>query len=114
MHTDMQARFLSLLITHALTHTAKKDYKPNKYLSTVPTCNLPKVHGTKQTKGEITLDQNGKKHAEVHCSTVASLLADYNTGRGEKKQKRERKGRKEKIEIAAPVLSSYSHLVSQE
>ena len=51
-----------------------------------------------------------EKHAEVHCSTVASLLADYKIGR---KTERERKG-EGKRERKAPVLSSYSHLVSQE
>lgn len=49
-----------------------------------------------------------EKHAEVHFSTVASLLADYKIGR---KTEREGEG---KVEREAPVLSSYSHLVSQE
>lgn len=50
-----------------------------------------------------------EKYAEVHCSTVASLLADYKIGRKNKKREREKERERE-----APVLSSYSHLVSQE
>lgn len=53
-----------------------------------------------------------EKYAEVHCSTVASLLADYKIGR--KKQKERGEESEKEREREAPVLSSYSHLVSQE
>lgn len=62
-----------------------------------------------KTKGEITLDQNGKacRSPLLYCSFTPSRLQNR-----EKNRKREKK--KRKIERGAPVLSSYSHLVSHE
>lgn len=39
-----------------------------------------------------------EKYAEVHCSTVASLLADYKIGRKKQKNKKQREERERKRE----------------
>lgn len=57
--------------------------------------------------------KNLEKYAEVHCSTVASLLAEYKTGRrwGEE----EGESKKERIERhpCPENFFFYSHLIGQ-
>lgn len=83
--------------THSLshTHTHTYDWGGKKNVSRINNGKVQYVHviypkfmKTEQNEGRDHTGFKMEKHAEVHCSTVASLLADYKIGR---KTERERK-----------------------
>jgi len=86
--------------THTHTHTKRTwhhiefESAKSRWIFQVHKCQVPKVHENKtKQKGEIKME----KHAEVHCSTVASLLTDYKRDRRrERKRDRERERERER------------------
>lgn len=81
-------------ISHTNTQLEKRcQIKPGKIITR--TCNVLKVHKMKQNERERSHGIKMKKHAEVHCSTVASLLADNERER-ERQRERERDGGRER------------------
>lgn len=91
-HAQRHACTLTLCLTHTLTHTTGGEKKNVSRINTGKVQHVhviyPKFMKTEQNEGRDHTGFKMEKHAEVHCSTVASLLADYKIGR---KTERERK-----------------------